>query len=69
LSFLFLLFGVEISAVNVYALVRRLVTQAGRDANNHKTTSIRYAPGCPHRPLSSLLRSSLWEYSTASRLF
>ena len=30
LSFLFLLFGVEISAVNVYVLVRRLVTQAGR---------------------------------------
>ncbi|KAH9968551.1 hypothetical protein BGW80DRAFT_657897 [Lactifluus volemus] len=66
LTFLFLLFGLEIAAVNVYALVRNLITETGYCiVNNQMTNSISCAPGFPHRLPSSLLQSSSWEYSTA----
>jgi hypothetical protein len=68
LSSLLLLFGVEVSAVNVYALVR-LLTHSGRgDVNTYMTNSMSCAPGSPHLPLSNPLQLLLWGYSMALHL-
>ncbi len=53
LSLLFLAFSLEISLVNIYALVGHFTVQFTMRA--HLTPSIRsYAPGSPHQPISSL---------------
>jgi len=62
LSILLLVFGLEISFVNVYVLVRRFCFLSGTLLTRF---SIRYALDFPLRLLSSLLRSSSWESSIA----
>lgn len=51
LSILLLLFGLEISFVNVYALVSRFASCA---YHTHYMDPQSYAPGFPHQPPSSL---------------
>ena len=69
LSVLLLVFGLEISLVNVYALVSRYAVQSSNAHHTHGMNAESYVPGYPHPPPLSLLRSSSWESSTASCRF